>query len=121
MTTEPDKYKPTKAETALLLVMLNPENATLSITDICNLAGVNRSSYYDAFAKEKFVGYYKSKAKDLISHAIGPVVNSFVKEAKKGSYQHGKTLLEMAGLHTDKLDLSMGLTVIRRKKRFDGK
>ena len=49
-------YKPTTAEKKLLEVLINPENAGKTVTDICNLANVSRRKYYEAMGKEEFIG-----------------------------------------------------------------
>lgn len=101
MTTLDNKYIPTKAETRLLDVLLNPETVCKSITDICEEAGVVRNVYYDAMAKPDFVEYYHGIVKSHISAKASPLINAAMKEAEKGSFQHIKLLLEMAGMHTE--------------------
>ncbi len=91
-------YEPTVKEAALLEVLLNPDNRRKSIKDLCQIANCSRQVYYEAFAKPSFQTFYESKAKDLIREAVVPIVNTFIKEALMGSYQHGRTVLEMAGL-----------------------
>lgn len=97
-------YEPTEKEKNLLEVLLNPENRMKSISDICKLANCSRPIYYEAFAKSGFNELYKSKAQELIKQSVVPVVNTFVREAQRGSFQHGKVILEMAGLYTEKTD-----------------
>lgn len=98
----PTEYKITEKESILLEILLNPEYRTKSITDICRIANCTRSTYYDAMAKPDFKAMYEQKTKDLIKQSIGPVVNTFVREALRGSFQHGKVILEMAGLYSEK-------------------
>ena len=98
----PTAYQPTTAEQKLLEVLLTPECRGKSKTDICQIAGISRQTYYDAFKKPGFVAHYEAQARDLVREAVGPVVNAFVKEAKKGSYPHGKVVLEMAGLYAER-------------------
>ena len=83
--------------------MLNPENVYLNKLELCEKAGVNRKVYYTAFSNPKFVALYRSKAKDLISEAVVPIINASVKEAIAGSFQHAKLLLEMGDMHQDSL------------------
>lgn len=102
-------YEPTVKEAAILEVLLNPEHRMKSITDICKLAGCSRNIYYEAFGKPEFRALYESKVKDLVKQGIGPIINTFYKEALQGNFQHGKVLLEMAGLYNEnkKVDLSI--------------
>lgn len=96
------EYVPTEKERIILELLLTPEHRTKSITDVCKLAGCSRTIYYDAMAKPEFKALYEAKTKDLIKQSIGPVVNTFVREALRGSFQHGKVILEMAGLYSEK-------------------
>lgn len=95
------KYKPTLNEKKILEAMLNPANRLKTITEICDIAGVSRKAYYRAFEKPDFMDHYKQESKALASKHIGQVLNAFVKEASRGSFQHGKVLLEMAGLYKE--------------------
>lgn len=97
----PTEYQPTKKEQNLLEALLDPANRLKSITEICRVAKCGRQAYYDAFKKPEFVEYYKQESKALASKHIGQVLNAFVKEASRGSFQHGKVLLEMAGLYKE--------------------
>lgn len=97
-----EEYNPTMSEGKLLEVLLNPQYRMKSITDICKIAEISRTTYYDAFAKSQFVELYKQKSIQMLKHQIGPVLNTFVQEAKRGSYQHGKAFLEMIGVYIEK-------------------
>ncbi len=95
-------YKPTAAEKRLLEVLLNPENRWKSITAICDIAKCSRKAYYRAFAKPAFTAYYKEESRRLVEREIAPLVHTFVQQAKGGSFQHGKVLLEMADMYQEK-------------------
>ncbi|OZV10782.1 hypothetical protein CIW83_18355 [Tissierella sp. P1] len=101
----PTKYEPTEKEKALLEVLINPENRMKSITDICKIAKCSRSTYYEAFSKPEFVEIYKQYSVDLVKQSVASVLNTFIREAQRGSFQHGKVLLEMAGVYTEKQQL----------------
>jgi hypothetical protein len=97
----------TEKEKSLLEVLINPENRMKSITDICKLANCTRPVYYEAFSKPEFVEVYNKYSVDLVKQSVASVINTFVREAQRGSFPHGKVILEMAGLYTDKLDLTL--------------
>ncbi len=78
-----------------------------SITDICKAAKCSRNIYYDAFAKPEFVELYKQYSNDLVKQSVAPVINAFIREAQRGSFNHGKMLLEMAGMYTDKSEVEI--------------
>lgn len=97
----------TKSEQALLEALLNPENRIKSVTDICKIAKVDRATYYRAFAKPHFVELYNKRSVDLVKQSVASVLNTFVREAQRGSFQHGKVVLEMAGMYAEKSDVKV--------------
>lgn len=105
------EYEPTEKEKNLLEVLLNPENRMKSITDICKLAKCTRPVYYEAFSKSGFVEIYKQGSVDLVKQSIGSVLNTFIREAQRGSFQHGKVILEMAGVYTEKSNVKLSGTI----------
>jgi len=109
-TQNPTEYQLTEKESLLLEIMLNPEYRTKTISEWCRLANCSRSTYYDAFKKPEFAALYEQKTKDLVRQSIGPVINAVVREAIRGSYNHAKIILEMAGLYTDKIDVTGEIT-----------
>jgi len=88
------EYNPTKSEQKLLEVLMNPANRMKSATDVCQIAGISRETYYAAF--------YKDMSLKVVKAAVAPVINAFVREAQRGSFQHGKILLEMADMYAEK-------------------
>ena len=101
------EYLPTQAEQKLLEVLLSPEHRLKSVTDICKVACCSRVLYYSAFKKPEFKALYKSQSRELVDQSIAPVLNTFVREALRGSFQHGKVILEMAGLYSEKSTLEL--------------
>ncbi|OPY59166.1 MAG: hypothetical protein A4E55_00383 [Pelotomaculum sp. PtaU1.Bin035] len=95
------EYTLTQKEENLIEVMLDPANRMKSITDICKLANCSRVTYYEAFNKPGFVKIYKERSIALAEKYLGSVMNAFVREAARGSFQHGKVLLEMAGAYKE--------------------
>ncbi len=97
-----DIYTPTVAERRLLDALLSPENRFLNVLRLCKKAGVSRPTYYLAFSKPGFVALYKEMSIRLAERVIGPVMATFADEAVRGSFQHGKVILEMAGVYSEK-------------------
>lgn len=111
MSINSNKYRPTAAEKKILQVLCNPEHTTKSVTDICEIAGVNRSTYYRAFAKPAFVEYYHDACRQMLAECVGPVIRACEKKAREGSFPHAKLLLEMAGMYAQRHDLDIEQTV----------
>ncbi len=83
--------------------MLEPENRLKSVSEICGLVPCDRKTYYKAFAKPEFKDMVAEMSKDITVRHVTQVVNAFVKQAVRGSHQHGKVILEMAGVYTEKV------------------
>jgi len=105
------KYEPTPCEQRILEALLNPENRLKKVTEICRIADVDRKTYYNAFRKPEFVALVKDESQRLVLATVLPTIHAFTKEAKKGSYQHGKVLLEMAGVYCEKKELELSGTI----------
>lgn len=95
------EYKPTQKEERLIEVLLDPANRMKSITDICGMVPCDRGTYYNAFDKPGFIELYTRKSQELAKKHLGQVMSAFVREAVRGSFQHGKVLLEMAGAYKE--------------------
>jgi len=108
--TENNIYNPTPAELKLLEVLLMPDNAKLNVTEKCDLAGISRTTYYELMKKPEFMRLCKDTALDLVKSEIMSLMQIGIKEAKDGSFQHWKILLEMIGLHTDRQDVQVNMT-----------
>jgi hypothetical protein len=96
------KQRLTPTEKRLIEALLEPNNRFKSISEICDTAKCSRNTYYRAFNKPHFREEYKRQAAALSERHLGQVMNAFVREATRGSFQHGRVLLEMAGVYTEK-------------------
>ena len=96
------KQRLTPTEKRLIEALLEPNNRFKSISEICDTAKCSRNTYYRAFNKPHFREEYKRQAAALSERHLGQVMNAFVREATRGSFQHGKVLLEMAGVYSEK-------------------
>ena len=100
-------YEPTAAERRLLEVLINPENRNKTVTDICQLADISRTTYYEVFDKPEFLALKRYWEKKLISSKTTAIIHAFQREAMRGSFQHGKILLEIDGLYTEKKEIEV--------------
>jgi hypothetical protein len=104
------EYNPTPKELALLQAMINPENFMKPVTELCRLAKCDRTVYYDAIKKDGFKALVKEISRDLTTGAVIPIVHSFIKHGLRGSFQHAKVVLEMAGAYSEKQDVQLNVT-----------
>jgi hypothetical protein len=101
---KPTEYEPTLAEKRLIEVELNPENIYKSVSEKCRLAKINRSTYYESYKKPEFKELVKNVGLNIIIQNVLPTIHTFARESKRGSFQHGKVLLEMAEMYTEKTE-----------------
>jgi len=93
--------EPTVEEKRLLDVMIVPENRRKSVTDICKLAKISRTTYYNIFDKPEFIALKRKWEKKLISNKTTSIIHALIREAEMGSIQHIKMALEMDGSYTE--------------------
>lgn len=91
------KYRPNVSERKLLEVLLNPEYRFKNITEICDIAKVNRKSYYRAFEKEGFCKYVERETDRLIDKSYAAMINASIRQATRGDAAHLKIMLQMKG------------------------
>ncbi len=96
-------WTPTVGQKKLLTEFMKPENRHCTIKELCKRAGISRTVYYKGFDNPYFVKEYKRLSLQLITESVAPLIQSAVREAKLGSFNHTKLLLEMENLHQDSL------------------
>lgn len=96
------KYQPTLAQKKLLEVLLNPEHRLKTITEICNIADIERVTYYRSFENENFCKLFEKESKALIRKAKAAIINSSIRQAVRGDAAHTKLLLTMSGDYADR-------------------
>ena len=108
--TNTDIYIMTAGETKLIQAMLNPENIGISVVDLCKAANTSRDTFYTAMKKPEFVKLYQETSLSMIKHETYSLIKAGIREAKRGSFQHWKVLLEMAGLYSEKQNVQVNMT-----------
>jgi hypothetical protein len=96
----------TKIRENLMKIMIDPANRMKTVTDICKLAKISRTAYYKAVNDKAFMERYTEESKQLVKQALGPVVNSMVRQAQMGNTQAIKIVLEMAGIYSERFDVT---------------
>lgn len=107
MATEGNGYRLRAAEMKLVETLNNPENVGKNVTELCNLAGISRKTYYKLMKNEKFVEAKNKIAIDCLKGKIEQVINATYKFAIGNSKcsNDRKVLLTMAGMYADKQEV----------------
>lgn len=69
-----------------------------SISELCDYAGVNRSTYYDAVNNDKFRKQLVESTRSTLYADLPSIMRAVVKQAKRGSFPHQKLYLETVGV-----------------------
>lgn len=98
-------YIPTAAEEKLLEVIANPDHFGKNVTERCKLAGVTRTTFYDAMQKRGFVDYYNGLMLNLIRSSVGDIITATIKFGTKSKANSAdrRILLEMAGIYAPRV------------------
>lgn len=93
----------------MLEVLSNPEFYGKSITEKCEIAGVNRLSYYKMIQRPGFIEYLNQLNYELIKARIGDVIDACYKFAttEKSCHSDRKILLQMAGFYKDEQNINV--------------
>lgn len=80
----------------------------LTITAIAKRVGVKPDYVVKCLKKPEFRQLFVESMQDGIVSEAPAILHSFVNAAKEGSFQHGKLILELAGIHQDnqRIDLN---------------
>ena len=107
-----ESLKLSGASRRLYLALINPENYSLTITALCDKAGVNPSTYYRRMADRDFVSAVKAEQKRQVEDKIGNVLQATYKYAlEEKGHADRKMLLTWAGEYADKTETKLEGTV----------
>jgi AcrR family transcriptional regulator len=93
------QYEVTDAGCKLLDVMIDPVARTMSVIDICAVAGISKGSYYLLFKDKRFLDAYYQACKTACITAAMPTMQSVAGRAIAGDMQAAQLILQMTGLH----------------------
>jgi len=98
-----DIYELTPATRRLYNAMIDPENFSLSVTDLCAKANISRNTYYRRMSEPEFVDMIKEEQRSQVEEKIGNVLMATYRYAmEEGGHQDRKMLLKWAGEFTEK-------------------
>jgi len=85
----------------------------LTITAIAKKVGVKPEYVVEKLKKPEFRQLFVESMQDGIVGEAPAILHSFVNAAKEGSFQHGKLILELAGVHQEnqRIDLHAKMDV----------
>ena len=102
-----------KNEKKILTEAMNCGAQKLTVTAIAKKVGVKPEYVVEKLKKPEFRQLFVESMQDGIVAEAPAILHSFVNAAKEGSFQHGKLILELAGVHQEnqRIDLHAKMEV----------
>lgn len=89
--------------------------------DLADAAGVSPRTVYTAMRNEEFRLMFVEALRGNLHADLPQVIDAYIQEAKEGSHQHGKTLMEITGLYDPKKRIDADLRVSTTDVPFNSK
>ncbi len=83
----------------------------MRVGDLAKKAKCSPKTVYKSMQKLEFREMFTAALRGNLHAETPSIVDVFVREALAGSYQHGKTILEITGVHTPKQQIDAALNV----------
>lgn len=90
----------THTRTKLVELLLDKEHYSKTVTELCKLASISRTTYYTAIAEPEFKELMDTAAKSMVASKLGVMVEAMTETASivgREGTQDRRTALEMAG------------------------
>ncbi len=82
--------------------MEHPDNIGKSVTELCEMAEITRTSYYRMMKKQEFLDFIQVTALDHVKGELLQLWNAAAKHGKQGNFQYWKALMDATGQYTEK-------------------
>ena len=105
MATKSDKLNKNKKKKDMAKMLANPDfNGT--ITELCKIIDVARSTFYKWFEDEEFVSYVNSLIDKFTDSELSSIWKALINRAKSGDVQAIKLYFELKGKYKSSVDLN---------------
>lgn len=101
-----------------VLELLDDGNS-YTITELCEKAGISRTTYYTYIQDDDFVKQLFTTSTGKIYAAIPDIMNRVIKQAKLGSFAHQKMLFEMMKIYQGAPQVDARSVVINNFSELD--
>jgi hypothetical protein len=103
------EVKLSELEEKLLAVAASAGGNRLTIQELADKCKCKPATIHKKLQEEEFKQLFLETLKGSLISDIPDILNSFVKEAKDGSFKHGELLLELAGVHKKEVNANVGI------------
>lgn len=105
----------TAKQERLLQVLINPEYRDKTAEEITALARISKRYYYHLLKNKKFQDAVRIAGASLCVSNVNHIINAFIAKGKKGEYQQGRTILQMAGMLEEQPLLHITQNILQNK------
>ena len=112
-----DKLNLTELEEKLLKVAAN-RGGRLSLEELARDAECDVAQIYKRLQNNSFRTLFTETLRHSLSAEVPGILNAFIAEAHKGSFKHGKLLLEIAQMYTEEKKVTGDFSVRESESPF---
>ncbi len=95
-------------EKRILKAALKCGEQKLTLAGLAEESGVKASMLCEKLKSPEFRQLFVETMRSALTAETPSILHTFVQAAKEGSFQHGKLILEVTGVHSDKQKLELG-------------
>jgi len=108
--------KRTPAQERLLRVLTNPESYAKKVKEVCKLANIPPNTYYRLMKNPDFQAKLRATHIYHFISDLPDILKRILEQAKEGSIQHQKLILELVGFYTPKAQIKVEADIEERQK-----
>ena len=109
----------TELETKILRSVVSSSGRRLSIDELAAVTGCSTETIYNRLMKKaEFQELFKEALTNSLIPEMPEVLNSFIDEGKKGSFKHGKLLLEITSIYKENKKITADVNVHESEEPF---
>jgi len=90
-----------------------------SVEDVAKRAGVSPDTIYKKMQNDEFRELFLEAFTNTIAAEVPTILQTFVEKSKEGSFKHGKLLLEITGVYTEKKEIKGKFGVSADEEPFE--
>ena len=92
-------------------MLCDPDN-NMTITELCNVVGVSRQTFYNWQRDTSFNGYVEFLIDSFTDSELASAWKALIKKAKTGNVEALKLYFEMKGKHKEELNINGNVVFI---------
>lgn len=111
MVTRASAYTPTNVETKILKALATAGGGRMTMTELAAKVGASPDTIYNRLQNQGFRDIFIETLRNSLAGEVPQVLRAFIDAAVAGSFQHGKMVLELAGMHKEESTINLNAQI----------